>query len=255
MAGKSRVSSLVVVVLIVCSASAADAFLLRRPFGAMALSNPLGSTFFDSVFDSLSAPHIGLPSAISNALSDDSFDAWDNAMNSMFDRWQVIRKCRDEEKQSLASAATVQVENKEGSYDVVASLPGVPNDQVEVHLNGEENSITIKAHKERKIDCRCGSGADQPAAAAAGGQEAAAKDKDKPKEECVEVRKESFSRTFTLPSNADLSKISAQWGEKDSALHITIPKSVPSRAKLPINIRRVESLPADDASTPKKGDL
>lgn len=253
----------VITTLLLCSTIAsADAFFARRvnwPALTLGGHNPI-----DDLFDSLSEPHFGFPLALSD---DRHFSSWDTAMSNMFDRWQVVRKCREEEKQSLVNSAKLDIQNKDQAYEITAALPGVQSSDVEVHLNGEENSITIKAKKERTIDCRCGGGA-----AAAQGKEPrsgaatttktsetadTAAGKTTAVEECRETRKESFVRTFTLPSNADLAKIQAQFGESDNALHISIPKSVPSKAKLPITVTKVDALPAGlkTGDSAAKGDL
>ena len=93
----------------------------------------------------------------------------------------------------------VDVTERDNTFDIVAELPGVNKDDIEVHLH--DGILTIEA----KI------------------QEEKASEKDKV------IRKERrsgfFSRSFTLGANVDASDISANF--KDGLLTLKAPKIEP----------------------------
>jgi HSP20 family protein len=93
-------------------------------------------------------------------------------------------------------APSVDISEDDGNYVVTAELPGTKREDVTVEL--EEDVLTIRGEKRNE------------------------REEKKEKRRLVERSYGTFSRSFTLPANADGEKISASF--KDGVLTVTIGK-------------------------------
>jgi HSP20 family protein len=93
-------------------------------------------------------------------------------------------------------APSVDISEDDGNYVVTAELPGTKREDVTVEL--EEDVLTIRGEKRNE------------------------REEKKEKRRLVERSYGTFSRSFTLPANADAEKISASF--KDGVLTVTIGK-------------------------------
>lgn len=124
------------------------------------------------------------------------FDTVDTAM-SLFD------------KDSFAPACNI--EEHEDKYMIVAEMPGVDPDDIEIEL--DDYSISIKGKREEKLET-----------------------KDESKQmHMVEHSYGSYYRSFTLPENIDSNDITADY--KNGILTIDIPKTSESN-KRKISIKK-----------------
>ena len=90
----------------------------------------------------------------------------------------------------------IDVSEDDGNYVVTAELPGVKREDVNVEL--EEDVLTIRGEKRSE------------------------REEKKEKRRFVERSYGTFSRSFTLPANADPERVSAAF--KDGVLTVTIGK-------------------------------
>jgi HSP20 family protein len=93
-------------------------------------------------------------------------------------------------------APSVDISEDNGNYIVTAELPGTRREDVAVEL--EEDVLTIRGEKRNE------------------------RDEKKEKRRVVERSYGTFSRSFTLPSNADPEQVSASF--KDGVLTVTVAK-------------------------------
>lgn len=91
------------------------------------------------------------------------------------------------------------IEELENKYQIVAEMPGIDPDNIDIEI--DEYSITIKGEREEKVTTD---------------------DKEKHMH-MVEHSYGSFRRSFTLPENIDVDKISADY--KNGLLTIDLPKT------------------------------
>jgi HSP20 family protein len=93
-------------------------------------------------------------------------------------------------------APSVDISEDDGNYIVTAELPGTKREDVTVEL--EDDVLTIRGEKKNE------------------------REEKKEKRRFVERSYGTFSRSFTLPANADAEKVSASF--KDGVLTVTIGK-------------------------------
>ena len=93
-------------------------------------------------------------------------------------------------------APSVDISEDDGNYIVTAELPGTKREDVTVEL--EDDVLTIRGEKRNE------------------------RDEKKEKRRIVERSYGTFSRSFTLPANADPERVSASY--KDGVLTVTIGK-------------------------------
>lgn len=127
-------------------------------------------------------------------------------------RWEPLRTVMDRffadfpeswPQTSIASQPSVDITETDGEYRVHAELPGVSKDDVTVEL--EEGRLCIRGEKKSKRDEKTERG------------------------RRLECSYGAFSRTFSLPQDADSERISAEY--KDGVLDIAIKKSPESKPK------------------------
>ena len=121
-------------------------------------------------------------------------------MNRFFDEFWGTRQPADEQRVWLPA---IDVSENDAEYQVKAELPGMAQDDIEVHL--ENNVLTLKGEKKHE-----------------------AKEE---KENYLRVERSygSFSRSFELPSGVKQEEIEANF--KDGILEVTLPKSEEHKAK------------------------
>lgn len=100
------------------------------------------------------------------------------------------------QKRDVGFTPSVDVAETEKNYEFEVQLPGIKKDDINIEVNG--NTLVISGKKERKET-----------------------QKDK-KFHRVESYYGSFRRAFTLPDEADLQKIEANF--KDGLLVVNVPK-------------------------------
>lgn len=111
---------------------------------------------------------------------------------------------REESNDSLGAwSPAVDIYDKGNEVVIHAELPGMKKDEIDVRV--ENNVLTVRGQKERK---------------------------DEVKEEGyfrTERTYGTFSRSFSLPSTVDASKISAEY--KDGVLTLNVPKAEEAKAR------------------------
>jgi HSP20 family protein len=101
-------------------------------------------------------------------------------------------------------APCVDITEDDGHYVVTAELPGTRREDVTVEL--EEGVLTIRGEKKNE------------------------REEKKEKRRFVERSYGSFSRSFTLPANADADKVAASF--KDGVLTVTIDKKAEAKPRV-----------------------
>ena len=103
----------------------------------------------------------------------------------------------------------IDVEEDDDSYEVTVELPGMKQEDVQVELN--QNVLTIAGEKRASFDDR------------------AEKGEKKRRSRWSERSYGRFTRSFTLPSDADADRLQARFS--DGVLTISIPKSEQSKPR------------------------
>lgn len=103
-----------------------------------------------------------------------------------------------------ATAPAVDISEDDGKYVVTAELPGVKSDDVHLEISGDLLTLSGEKRSERE--------------------------EEKEERRYVERRFGRFSRSFTLPANADPDRIRAKFA--DGVLTVEIPKSEESKARV-----------------------
>lgn len=114
-------------------------------------------------------------------------------------------------REEASSVPRVNVSETDDKYKIEVAAPGLSKEDLHLDLDGD--ILTISAEKEEKHEDKAENG--------------------------NYTRREfsytSFSRSFTLPENANADKIDAQY--KDGILNITIPKKEEKKQKSSKNIK------------------
>lgn len=113
-------------------------------------------------------------------------------------------------KDSFTPACNIEEENNQ--YKIVAEMPGVDPEDVEIEI--DEYAISIKGEREEKVTT----------------------EDDDTQMHMVEHSYGSFHRSFTLPENIDPERISADY--KNGILTITLPKIEEDNHKRTIPIQK-----------------
>ncbi len=127
------------------------------------------------------------------------------AMDRMFDRFvdEAYGELPTMWEQGNGNSLAVDVAEKDGIYEVKASVPGIQPEDIEVTLN--DNVLTIKG--EMKVE----------------------KEHDQGNYHLRERRFGSFTRRIALPSNIDVEKIEAT--NENGVLTLTLPKAEAAKPK------------------------
>ena len=104
----------------------------------------------------------------------------------------------------------IDVEEDDDSYEVSVELPGMKQEDVQVELN--QNTLTITGEKRAGFDDRAEKG-----------------EKKQRRSRWSERSYGRFTRSFTLPSDADADKLQARFS--NGVLTIAIPKSEQSKPR------------------------
>lgn len=127
----------------------------------------------------------------------DMQDELNRIMQDFMDNWGVVEYPGNNDGDLLLKPA-IELKEKDGKYEIMAQLPGVEKDNIEVEISSD--SITIKAKVEEN------------------------KKEDKNKTvHRREFRYGKFLRTIQLPSEIDSDQASAEY--KNGVLDILLPKN------------------------------
>jgi HSP20 family protein len=115
-------------------------------------------------------------------------------------RWASLLDDYDNTQRAASLAPRIDVEEDEDSYELTVELPGMKQEDVQVELN--QNMLTISGEKRASFDDR--------------GEK-------KRRSRWSERSYGRFTRSFTLPHDADADRLEARFS--DGVLTISIPKS------------------------------
>jgi len=123
-------------------------------------------------------------------------------MNRIFDSFFGLTR-RGEELDTIRWTPRVNIEESEDSFEITADLPGMNKDDIKVEVR--DHTLTIRG--ERKLE----------------------EEKKNKNFHLFERCYGEFSRTFTLPENADTDKIEAEF--ENGVLRLNIPKVEEAKPK------------------------
>jgi HSP20 family protein len=103
-----------------------------------------------------------------------------------------------------SGAPAVDIAEDDGKYTVTAELPGVKSEDVHLEINGD--LLTLRGEKRSE------------------------REEEREERRYVERRFGTFSRSFTLPANADPDRIRAHFS--DGVLTVEIPKSEETKPRV-----------------------
>ncbi|KAG4098814.1 HSP20-like chaperone [Neocallimastix lanati (nom. inval.)] len=173
-------------------------------------------SFFDNQFenDFFNHPLISFPS-IYPYYHRDPFNDLHNQISKAFNS-DVFK--------SVDFSPKINLSEDENNYYIHADLPGMNKDQVKMELSDDNHALTISGERESIIDNSDNNNNDT-------------KDDNKNKENSnkrntkkyskIECSYGKFSRSFTLPENADINKIQARL--ENGVLEIHLPKLEPTK--------------------------
>jgi len=173
-------------------------------------------SFFDNQFenDFFNHPLISFPS-IYPYYHRDPFNELHNQISKAFNS-DVFK--------SVDFSPKINLSEDENNYYIHADLPGMNKDQVKMELSDNNHVLTISGERESIIDNSDNNNNDT-------------KDDNKNKENSnkrntkkyskIECSYGKFSRSFTLPENADINKIQARL--ENGVLEIHLPKLEPTK--------------------------
>ena len=173
-------------------------------------------SFFDNQFenDFFNHPLISFPS-IYPYYHRDPFNELHNQISKAFNS-DVFK--------SVDFSPKINLSEDENNYYIHADLPGMNKDQIKMELSDDNHVLTISGERESIIDNSDNNNNDT-------------KDDNKNKENSnkrntkkyskIECSYGKFSRSFTLPENADINKIQARL--ENGVLEIHLPKLEPTK--------------------------
>jgi len=173
-------------------------------------------SFFDDQFenDFFNHPLISFPS-IYPYYHRDPFNDLHNQISKAFNS-DVFK--------SVDFSPKINLSEDENNYYIHADLPGMNKDQVKMELSDDNHVLTISGERESIIDNSDNNNKDT-------------KDDNKNKENSnkgnikkyskIECSYGKFSRSFTLPENADINKIQARL--ENGVLEVHLPKLEPTK--------------------------
>jgi len=173
-------------------------------------------SFFDDQFenDFFNHPLISFPS-IYPYYHRDPFNELHNQISKTFNS-DVFK--------SVDFSPKINLSEDENNYYIHADLPGMNKDQIKMELSDDNHVLTISGERESIIDNSDNNNKDT-------------KDDNKNKENSnkrntkkyskIECSYGKFSRSFTLPENADINKIQARL--ENGVLEVHLPKLEPTK--------------------------
>ncbi|KAG4102060.1 HSP20-like chaperone [Neocallimastix lanati (nom. inval.)] len=177
-------------------------------------------SFFDDQFenDFFNHPLISFPSIYPYYYHRDPFNNLHNQISKAFNS-DIFK--------SVDFSPKINLSEDENNYYIHADLPGMNKDQVKMELSDDNQVLTISGERESIIDNSDNNNINNDNI----------KDDNKTKENSnkrnikkyskIECSYGKFSRSFTLPENADINKIQAKL--ENGVLEVHLPKLEPTK--------------------------
>ena len=135
-------------------------------------------------------------------------------------RWAGMLDDYDTARSSQMMMPRLDVEEDDDSYEVSVELPGMKQEDVQIELN--QNVLTITGEKRASFDDR-GQRRGEEGAKFGKSEELERSEKSPRRSRWSERSYGRFTRSFTLPSDADTDRLEARFS--NGVLTISIPKS------------------------------
>ncbi|KAL6595867.1 HSP20-like chaperone [Neocallimastix californiae] len=180
------------------------------------------SLFRDSLFDDqfenefFNHPLISFPS-IYPYYYRDSFNDLHNQISKAFNS-DVFK--------SVDFSPKINLSEDENNYYIHADLPGMNKDQVKMELSDDNHVLTISGERESIIDNSDNNNTNDDTKKDSKTKENS-KIRNTKKYSKIECSYGKFSRSFTLPENADINKIQARL--ENGVLEVHLPKLEPTK--------------------------
>lgn len=131
------------------------------------------------------------------------FDPFSELVDDLFKGF-LVRPMGYEQREAVAPRMKVDVAEKNGSYLVVAEIPGVRKEDIQVSVDGAQVTLTAEVKREREAG---------------------------PEERTLHVERAygKATRSFTLPQELDEAKVEAKY--RDGVLELTLPKKAAAARK------------------------
>ncbi|KAG4108244.1 HSP20-like chaperone [Neocallimastix lanati (nom. inval.)] len=175
-------------------------------------------SFFDDQFENefFNHPLISFPS-IYPYYYRDSFNDLHNQISKAFNS-DVFK--------SVDFSPKINLSEDENNYYIHADLPGMNKDQVKMELSDDNHVLTISGERESIIDNSDNNNTNDDTKKDSKTKENSNKRNTK-KYSKIECSYGKFSRSFTLPENADINKIQARL--ENGVLEVHLPKLEPTK--------------------------
>ncbi|ORY30631.1 HSP20-like chaperone [Neocallimastix californiae] len=175
-------------------------------------------SFFDDQFenDFFNHPLISFPS-IYPYYHRDPFNDLHNQISKVFNS-DVFK--------SVDFSPKINLSEDENNYYIHADLPGMNKDQVKMELSDDNHVLTISGERESIIDNSDNNNNNDNIKDYNKNKENSNKGNTK-KYSKIECSYDKFSRSFTLPENADINKIQAKL--ENGVLEVHLPKLEPTK--------------------------
>jgi HSP20 family protein len=131
------------------------------------------------------------------------FDPFNELVDDLFKGF-LVRPMGYEPREAVAPRLKVDVAEKNGAYLVVAEIPGVRKEDIQVSVDGAQVTLTSEVKREREAG---------------------------PDERVLHVERAygKATRSFTLPQELDEAKVEARY--RDGVLELTLPKKAAAARK------------------------
>jgi HSP20 family protein len=131
------------------------------------------------------------------------FDPFNELVDDLFKGF-LVRPMGYEPREAVAPRLKVDVAEKNGAYLVVAEIPGVRKEDIQVSVDGAQVTLTAEVRREREAG---------------------------PDERVLHVERAygKATRSFTLPQELDEAKVEARY--RDGVLELTLPKKAAAARK------------------------
>ncbi|KAG4103758.1 HSP20-like chaperone [Neocallimastix lanati (nom. inval.)] len=158
---------------------------------------------------------------------------------------QISKKFDSDIFKSVDFSPKINLSEDENNYYIHADLPGMKKDQVKMELSDEDRILTISGERETIIDdsdMKSNKDSTKEKNNKENNKENANENKESKKEEQKETKKEEsnnkkyskiecsygkFSRSFSIPENADINNIQAKM--ENGVLEVTLKKMEPQK--------------------------
>ena len=131
------------------------------------------------------------------------FDPFNELVDDLFKGF-LVRPMGYEPREAVAPRLKVDVAEKNGAYLVVAEIPGVRKEDIQVSVDGAQVTLSAEVKREREAG---------------------------PDERVLHVERAygKATRSFTLPQELDEAKVEARY--RDGVLELTLPKKAAAARK------------------------